>query len=522
MKIHPGLLPELNGNMTPDELESLQIHFCHLALQVEPNRREPLIKLAQIYMRRGQWTPANFYATAALELPWYPFYGANVAFYTNEPHEILYRAAGWLGDVPKAQKHLLKCLEFQPQNPDYLRDTQYYWEYGDNGIPGWMEFPALTFLHDMAKRMRSICEVGSFKGKSTHALLTGMRKSNAVRGPGGTVTAVDHWNGSADPGDLTHHIAKEENIFEAFLHNTRGFENELVIRRGDSLEAASKFEDGQFDMVFIDAGHTYEEVVADIRAWKPKARILLCGHDYSEQAWPGVVRAVDEELGGPDEVHGTLWVKWLTTPLVSICIPTLSRPEKLHRLLQAIKDNAHYPNYEVIVKADQMPPNNEGAPKILAKCVAESRGELVMFLGNDCVPEPYFLREAVWSMARHFPQMDGMIGLNDQYWDGSKGHVATHWLASKKLLPYLGGEFFHTGYHHTGCDNELLARVEMIGKYHWEPMAQIFHDHPINNGFTSGVDELYEQSYAGPRHEADDKLYAERAAIFGFADRKWS
>jgi hypothetical protein len=48
------------------------------------------------------------------------------------------------------------------------------------------------------------------------------------------------------------------------------------------------------DMVFIDAGHEYEEVRADILAWKPKARKLLCGHDYP---FPQVKRAVHELLG---------------------------------------------------------------------------------------------------------------------------------------------------------------------------------------------------------------------------------
>lgn len=86
---------------------------------------------------------------------------------------------------------------------------------------------------------------------------------------------------------------------------------------------------------------------------------------------------------------------------------------------------------------------------------------------------------------------------------------------------YLEGEFFHTGYNHTGCDNELRARVEMIGKYAFGKKAQIFHDHPMMAGNRAEMDHLYEQAYNGPRHEADDKLYAERAIKYGFADRKW-
>lgn len=502
-----SLVPELSSKMTSEELKTLQIHFCHLALQVEPKRREPLIKLAQIYERRRMWLEARYYATAALELPYYPFYGSNEAFYKNEPHEILYRAAGWLGDIASAQKHLLICLDYNREHPDYLRDTQFYFDYPANTIPGWMSYKEQLFLFTTARRMDSVVELGSWKGKSTHALCASGCPS---------VLAIDTWKGSAFEPEA-HAEAASGSVLEEFKNNTGHFKNLRYIV-ADINEVVDEVT--VRDMVFIDAGHTYEEVVNDIRKWKSKARILLCGHDYVT-GWPGVIQAVSEELGGPDFVEGTIWGKWMNTPKVSICIPTLGRPEKLNRLLQAIKDNAGYDNYEIIVKADQMPPNNVGAPTMLARCVKESTGDLVMFLGNDCVPEPNFLQEAVWSMIRHFPDLDGMIGLNDQYWDGNKGHVATHWLASKKLLPYLEGEFFHTGYNHTGCDNELLARVEMIDKYRWEPKAKIFHDHPINQNF-SWSDPLYEQSYAGPRHEADDKLYAERAVKYGFDNRKWS
>jgi len=50
----------------------------------------------------------------------------------------------------------------------------------------------------------------------------------------------------------------------------------------------------------------------------------------------------------------------------------LGRPEKLKRLLDTIKERAEYNNYEIIVKSDQMPPDNLGAPTMLKKCVDES------------------------------------------------------------------------------------------------------------------------------------------------------
>lgn len=498
-------LADIYGAMNkPEE----QIAWCHKAISVEPNRREGLLKLAQIYQRRNEPTPANFYATAALELPWYPFYGANVAFYTNEPHEILYWAKSWLGDMDGARKHLLKCFEYQRESPIYLAATGYFFGYQSPNIAGWFSYPEQLFLYQTGKLMESAIELGSWKGKSTHALLS----SGCPH-----VYAIDHWKGSEFEPEA-HAEAKSGSVFEEFKKNVGHFENLTIINK-DINEAVLATTDRAVDMVFIDAGHTYEEVKNDIKKWKGKARILLCGHDYCA-GWPGVIQAVDEELGGPDEIHDTVWVKWINKPKVSVCIPTLGRPEKLHRLLTAIKENAEYDNYEIIVKADEMSPNNVGAPTMLKRCVDESTGELVMFLGNDVVPQKGFMREAVWQMIRSFPDLDGMVGLNDNYW--REEHVAPHFLISKKLLPYLDGEIFHTGYNHTGCDNELRARVEQIGKYVFGKKAVIFHDHPMMAGSRAEMDGLYEQAYTGPRHDADDKLYAERAKKYGFENRSWA
>ena len=66
----------------------------------------------------------------------------------------------------------------------------------------------------------------------------------------------------------------------------------------DSITASKRFDDDFFDLVFIDADHTYEAVRADIKAWIPKVKKggWICGHDYGE--YESVTNAVGSILDG--------------------------------------------------------------------------------------------------------------------------------------------------------------------------------------------------------------------------------
>ena len=65
-----------------------------------------------------------------------------------------------------------------------------------------------------------------------------------------------------------------------------------------SVEAAELVDDGSLDYAFIDAGHGYKDVRADLEAWTPKIKLggVLAGHDYSSR-FRGVQRAVDKRFG---------------------------------------------------------------------------------------------------------------------------------------------------------------------------------------------------------------------------------
>jgi hypothetical protein len=45
----------------------------------------------------------------------------------------------------------------------------------------------------------------------------------------------------------------------------------------------------------------------------------------------------------------------------------------------------------------------------------------------------------------------------------------------------LDGEFFHTGYTHCCCDNELYERCQEKGLFYYARDAVVLHDHPIIN-----------------------------------------
>ena len=61
-----------------------------------------------------------------------------------------------------------------------------------------------------------------------------------------------------------------------------------------SVEAASLFENGSFDFVYLDADHSFESVWQDLSVWYPKIRIggILAGHDFLDGELPEGISAL--------------------------------------------------------------------------------------------------------------------------------------------------------------------------------------------------------------------------------------
>jgi len=156
-------------------------------------------------------------------------------------------------------------------------------------------------------RIRTFAEVGVYKGKFLKYML------RQIGGYLDQYWAIDQWQKLEYPKHGRMGKVPQESWDQMYRYACQMmtyFPNLHVIRQ-PSAAASTLFPDGYFDMVYIDASHHYEDVLADIVAWKPKVRSggILGGHDYiNKQAKLQAKRAVDEAFPeGVNTMEDTVW-----------------------------------------------------------------------------------------------------------------------------------------------------------------------------------------------------------------------
>jgi hypothetical protein len=141
---------------------------------------------------------------------------------------------------------------------------------------------------------RPIVEVGTLYGHSTMVMCL-------AKVPEQRLYAVDNfsWN-SLGIAPAVHQAATRKRLAECI--DQYGV---VVVPQG-AAEFYNGWQGPPPALYFCDADHSYEAVRADIAWARHIGASIICGDDYAPEHH-GVTRAVDE-VGGPRELHGGLWL----------------------------------------------------------------------------------------------------------------------------------------------------------------------------------------------------------------------
>jgi len=151
-------------------------------------------------------------------------------------------------------------------------------------------------------------EIGSWRGRSAAYMAVEIINS----GFDIKFDCVDTWEGSVEHKE--HNLVKNSTLWDDFKKNIFPVKHVINPIKLKSTIASKNYADNSLDFVFIDAGHSYREVVEDILNWLPKVKIngFIGGHDYlSEEnqfCCAGVNNAVNEIFGDDVTARNHSWL----------------------------------------------------------------------------------------------------------------------------------------------------------------------------------------------------------------------
>ena len=214
----------------------------------------------------------------------------------------LCRRFGWNVDefpfeIPVvAQSHFLKAASV-------LRLSQL------DVAPGNVSLTELTLIAAIcaARKPATIFEIGTFDGRTTLNLAENSASDAAIFTLDLPASQID---------DTAHPLASGEDAFvQKSASGTRFMSSPHACRITQLLGDSATFDfspyRGAIDLVFVDASHAYDYVLADSRTalnlLSPGGVILW--HDYGTGDWPGVNQALNELLRTEPCLAGLQWIE---------------------------------------------------------------------------------------------------------------------------------------------------------------------------------------------------------------------
>jgi len=155
----------------------------------------------------------------------------------------------------------------------------------------------IDMICDMIPIGASVCELGVFKGDMA-------KKIESLISPSMYVM-IDFFQGRMGSGDQDGNNFEYVDLNECYMNLREHFKSKSTVQviKGDGIASLNSFPDETFDMVYLDADHSYEACKRDLQTSfnKVKKGGFIMGHDYemnmnkARTRWAfGVKQAVDE------------------------------------------------------------------------------------------------------------------------------------------------------------------------------------------------------------------------------------
>jgi GR25 family glycosyltransferase involved in LPS biosynthesis len=168
---------------------------------------------------------------------------------------------------------------------------------------GWFDFDRVydEQLDGAGDHICKMVEVGTWKGRSAVYMASEIKR----RLKNVTLYCVDTWQGNSDEPAMKpiieESVQRYGSLYNEFIRNINrcGVSDVIVPMQMTSVEAAKQFREQELMFCFIDAGHDYDSVLSDCRAWYPKVAVgrTLAGHDANRKSVRDAVEGFCREVG---------------------------------------------------------------------------------------------------------------------------------------------------------------------------------------------------------------------------------
>ena len=152
---------------------------------------------------------------------------------------------------------------------------------------GWFNHGA-TILELVEQHRPKVCvELGCWQGASAIPV------ARAIQRWGGTLTCVDTWGGTIDGSS---DLMQPWMLLSCVRNMTQAGVSGNIRLIPTTTRNAAEWWTEPLDYLYVDADHSYDGVLADLRAWVPHVKPggLILGDDYGSDMFPGVKEAWDE------------------------------------------------------------------------------------------------------------------------------------------------------------------------------------------------------------------------------------